>query len=164
MKPRALLLAALVVCSVFGSVFAAPAMAQAGTTNVANGTVSLTDDTTGLYGQATVDNATNVTVTFYGIDNGTETQLATETLSPSAGATARSDYTVTSGDLANYSDARIVISSTSVDVNTTDYGKVLTVSGGGGNSSGGLPFGLTWVQAGAGLLIVGVLVVLMGDS
>jgi hypothetical protein len=164
MKTRGLLLAALVICSVFGSVLAAPAIAQTGTTNVANGTVTLTDDTTGLYGQATVDNATDVTVTYYGIENGTETQIGTETLSPAAGATARSEHTLTDAQLANYSEARVVISSTSVDVNTTDYGAILSVSGGGGSSSGGLPMGLSWMQVGGGVLVIGLLAVLMGES
>jgi len=164
MKTRALVLAALVVCSVFGSVLAAPVMAQTGTTNVANGTVSLTDDTTGLYGQATVDNATDVTVTYYGIENGTETELSNETLSPAAGETARSEYTLTDAQLANYSEARVVISSTSVDVNSTDYGTLLAVSGGGGSSSGGLPMGLTWLHVGGGLLVIGLGALLVGDG
>jgi hypothetical protein len=150
----------LVVATVAAS-FAAPAMAAS---DVENSTVDLSDDTTGLYGEATVDNATSVTVTFYGIENGTETQLSTETLSPAAGETARSEYTVTDADLANYSSARIVINSTATDVNSTDYGAMLTVSGGGGSSSGGLPMGLSWMQVGGGVLVIGLLAVLMGES
>jgi hypothetical protein len=157
-RPKTLLAMLLVVATVAAS-FAAPAMAAS---DVENSTVDLTDKTTGLYGEATVDNATSVTVTFYGIKNGTETQLSTETLSPAAGATARSEYTVT--DLANYSSARIVINSTATDVNSTDYGAMLTVSGGGGSSSGGLPMGLSWMQVGGGVLVIGLLAVLMGES
>jgi hypothetical protein len=158
--PKTLLAMLLVVATVAAS-FAAPAMAAS---DVENSTVDLSDDTTGLYGEATVDNATDVTVTFYGIENGSETQLSTETLSPAAGETARSEYTVTDGDLANYSSARIVVNSTAVDVNSSDYGAMLTVSGGGGSSSGGLPMGLSWMQVGAGILVLGLGVVLLGDS
>jgi hypothetical protein len=151
----------LLVVATVGASFAAPAMAAS---DVENSTLDLSDDTTGLYGEATVDNATDVTVTFYGIENGTETQLSTETLSPAAGETARSEYTVTDSDLSNYSSARIVVNSTSVDVNSSDYGAMLTVSGGGGSSSGGLPMGLTWMHVGVGLLAAGGLAVLMGDG
>ena len=156
------LLAMLLVVATVAASFAAPAMAAS---DVENSTVDLSDDTTGLYGEATVDNATDVTVTFYGIDDGgNETQLSTETLSPAAGETARSEYTVTDSDLSNYSSARIVINSTAVDVNSTDYGAMLTVSGGGGSSSGGLPMGLTWIQVGGGVLVIGLIAVFVGES
>jgi hypothetical protein len=132
-------------------------------TEVENATVSLTDDTNGLYGEASVDGATNVTVTYYGIADGAETQLSTETLSPAAGETAYSEHTLTDAQLDNYTDARIVIEAQSSDVNSTDYGTTLAVSGGGG-SSGGLPFGITRMQAVIGLLVLGGLAMLMGDS
>jgi hypothetical protein len=152
----------LLVVATIAASFAAPAMAVS---DVENSTVDLTDDTTGLYGEATVDNATDVTVTFYGIDDsGNETELSTETLSPAAGETARSEYTVTDGDISNYSRTRIVINSTATDVNSTDYGAMLTVSGGGGSSSGDLPMSLNRMHIAGGIFVLGMLAVLLGDD
>jgi hypothetical protein len=107
-------------------------------TELENGTVSLSDDTNGLYGEATVDGSTDVTVTYYGIENGSETQLSTETLSPAAGETAYSEHSLTDSELGNYSEARVVVEAQASDVNSSDFGSVMTVSGGGG--SGGMSF------------------------
>ena len=158
---RKTLVAMLLVVATVAISFAAPAVAAS---DVANSTVLVNDDTTGLYADATVDNATDVTVTYYGVDNGTETQLSSETLSPAAGETAHSEHTLTDAQLANYSEARIVVNSTAVDVNSTDIGTIQAVSGGGGGSSGGLPFGLTGMHVGGGLLVIGLGAVLLGDG
>lgn len=140
---------------VLGLVVASSGGALAATAEIANGTVTVDSETNSVYSEInTTDNtaATNVTVTYYGIADGNETQVATNTVEVAAGTTQLEEYK--SVNSSNYSEYRVVVEADDTTNTTATVGTLQQVSGG----SGGWIDGASNTQVGAGLAVVAGLV------
>lgn len=94
--------------------------------------------------------AENVTATFYGVDNGTETQIDSAKLSATENETATHEI---SFDPANYDEIRVVVEGERAG--SIDSGLIGRTSGGGfslGGTAYGVPVWL-WLVAAAGAFI-----------
>lgn len=135
-----------------------------------NSTVSITEDTSGVWGEAalnenvsTTDNLTDVTVTFIGVnvtnESTTETEIDSRTTTAGEGSTVYESLDITSTERDEYDEVRIIVKANSKYINSSDYGVLTSVSGGGGSSAGGLMdisimgVPLVFLIAGAGVLL-----------
>jgi hypothetical protein len=103
-----------------------------------NHTVAFGNDTETLWAEIEADNTTDVAVEYYGVQNGTETLLERHEVTASSGEVTVDDLVVTDQQTTDYEEAKIVIKANDADINSTDFGKTVSVSGGGGSSSDGL--------------------------
>jgi hypothetical protein len=139
-----------------GLIASTPAVAQDSTTELANSTVSVDSSTQSVYAEVNASgiSGSNVTVdvTWFGIENGTETQDHQQTgQTVSAGQTTLFEH---SPNVSAYDSYRVVVTAQTSDTNATaNVGKIEKVSAGGG----GLPGGNV-----AGIPIAGIAVVVVG--
>ena len=111
-----------------------------------NRTVSISNDTTAAFGEATAnasletaDSSTDVEVEVVGIDaNGSETTLSTETATVSEGTTERVRYPLTDDEVSNYSEVEVAVAGNGSYLDATEAGTEESYVGGGGGSSSGL--------------------------
>ena len=154
--------------TVSGSAVSVDASIQEEPSELVNQTVSVGSDTDAVFGEAeinesldTVTGTTEVTVTFYGMNetNGTETEVQSDQTTAAEGSTVYNDYALSTSDLDEYDQFRVVIEADADHVDSTDYGSVQQVSGGGGGSGGGI-FGMSIMGIPVVALIGGAAVLL----
>lgn len=135
------------------------ALGQTNTTELANETVAVDNETRALYVEA--ENTTgDLTVTVYSINStdDSETQVATGTLNAS-GADATDLYEYSGVDAANYSEYRVVVEGDDAELIT--IGVVAEVAtGGGGFAFDGGSLSDTELAIGA-IAVVGLLALVM---
>ena len=170
----AALLVALVTVAAIGLAFGAGgAAAQTNSTEVLNESVDVTNDTESAYVDVTAVSIYNgatppdVTVVIEGLPNASDpansTVLLSETRTLSSGTTESYEYALTDANRSEYEQLDYTVTTTgnSSLIESTDYGTIGRISGGGGGSIGA-GVGSTGVIA--AILVVAGLLYVRGDQ
>lgn len=144
-------LAALLAVALLGmAVSPGPVAAATNTTELHNETVSVDSDTTAI--RTLAENTTGeLTVNISGIQNGTETQLASGTLNATSGPNATDTYEYNGVNTSEYPEYRVVVTGEAAERVSVAKLQVVNTGGTGMLTLGGHSFG--------GTQLIGILII-----